>query len=321
MGKDLLEFHPRVTSSEQVTEVVVRGWDYKKKEAAGRPRAGERLVAPRSRPSRPSSPGRSGSRRYVVVDRTLSTQAAVDAAGAFDVGSHRERLRGGAGPGRGNPKLKAGVAVSVRRRRRSVRRQVRHHQHAPRLRPGRLPDRASPCPDARTARSSGWRAAARAAPDRRRHGSTAWSSRSSPATTTLTTSAGSSSSSRGWPTTTSPTGRAVVRSARGRDRGAGLPAGGRTTRSWSRSSSATSADRTWSAGCGTGSTSRASATTCSTTARSSGAGSCRARAIGSPSSTVTAMPGIALITSDDKLKIALKETRCRDPRQVATGRS
>lgn len=112
MGKNLLEFHPRLSSSEQVTEVVVRGWDYKKKEAlVGRAPASASSATLKTKPI--DLARTFGEPTHVVVDRTLSTQGAVDAAAR----SMSDRIGSGfaeaQGLAKGSPKLKAGVAVSV----------------------------------------------------------------------------------------------------------------------------------------------------------------------------------------------------------------
>jgi phage protein D len=111
-GQDLIEFRPRVSSAEQVKEVKVRGWD---------PKAKQVLIgsapASTSSASVPTNPAfmaeKFGSRTYTLVDRPLSTQSQVDAAahaGAVQIGSAAAEAEGLA---RGNPKLKAGQAVSV----------------------------------------------------------------------------------------------------------------------------------------------------------------------------------------------------------------
>ena len=111
-GGDLLEFRPRVSSSEQVKDVKVRGWDPKAKQAViGQAQAGTTSV------QLPATPGdlaqKFGGPTYVAVDHPLSTQREVDAtarAMAEQIGSAVAEAEGVA---RGNPKLRAGAAVSV----------------------------------------------------------------------------------------------------------------------------------------------------------------------------------------------------------------
>lgn len=111
-GTDLLEFRPRVTSAEQVKQVNVRGWDPKRKEAlVGSAPAGTTSA------TLPATPAKMahvfGDPTYASVDRPLSSQAEVDATAkaiAEQIGSAVAEAEGVA---RGNPKLRAGAAVSV----------------------------------------------------------------------------------------------------------------------------------------------------------------------------------------------------------------
>ena len=113
IGQDLLEFRPRITSSEQVKEVEVRGWDPIKKQAvvgsaaAGTTSAklssnpgaaGRHVREPRLRCRRPSRSRRS-------VRSTLPPQSIAERIGSAFAEAD--------GVVRGNPKLRAGTAVSV----------------------------------------------------------------------------------------------------------------------------------------------------------------------------------------------------------------
>jgi len=110
-GQDLLEFRPRVTSSGQVSRVEVRGWDPATKQAVvGTAPAGTTAA---QLPDGPGSlAGRFGSPVLVVEGRYPSQAEADRAAGALaeQVGSAFAEASGIA---RGNPKVKAGAAVSV----------------------------------------------------------------------------------------------------------------------------------------------------------------------------------------------------------------
>lgn len=111
-GSDLLEFRPRVSSSEQVKDVKVRGWDPKGKQAViGSAPAGTTSV---QLPATPAALAEKfGGPTYVAVDHPLSTQREVDAtakAVAEQIGSAAAEAEGVA---RGNPRLKAGSAISV----------------------------------------------------------------------------------------------------------------------------------------------------------------------------------------------------------------
>jgi len=111
-GQDLIAFYPRVTSAEQVKEIKVRGWDPKTKQTlVGSAPAGT------SSASLPSTPGSMaeifGGRTFTVVDRPIPSQSQAEAAAkahADQIGSAAGEAEGVA---RGNPKLKAGQAVSV----------------------------------------------------------------------------------------------------------------------------------------------------------------------------------------------------------------
>src|SRR5215471_6223823 len=111
-GKDLLEFRPRVSSAEQVKDIKVRGWDPKAKQAViGSAPAGTTSV------QLPATPGalaqKFGGPTFTSVDHPLSTQREVDATAkalAEQIGSAVAEAEGVA---RGNPKLRAGTAISV----------------------------------------------------------------------------------------------------------------------------------------------------------------------------------------------------------------
>jgi phage protein D len=110
-GQDLLQFHPRVSSAEQVSQVKVRGWSPKdKKEVIGSAPAGTTSAQVRETPQKLAS---KFARTFALVDRPLGTQREVDAAAkavAEQIGSAHAEAEGVA---RGNPRLKAGVPVSV----------------------------------------------------------------------------------------------------------------------------------------------------------------------------------------------------------------
>jgi phage protein D len=111
-GQELLEFHPRISSAEQVGEVIVRGWDMKGKQAViGR--------SPASATSATLSTGpvelaqTFGGPTFTCVDRPLATQAGVDATARALSERIGSAFAEATGVARGNPKLKAGTAVNV----------------------------------------------------------------------------------------------------------------------------------------------------------------------------------------------------------------
>ncbi len=111
-GRDLLEFRPRVTSSGQVSRVQVRGWDPGAKEGV----VGEADATTTSTDVRDTPADLAavfGNPVLVATERPLRTQAAVDAAAqalAEVVGGVAVEAEGIA---RGNPRIKPDAAVSV----------------------------------------------------------------------------------------------------------------------------------------------------------------------------------------------------------------
>lgn len=110
-GQDLLDFRPRVTSSGQVSRVEVRGWDPATKQAiVGTAQA--RSAAAQLTDDPGSLAGRFGS-PVLVVEGGFPSQAEADRAAealAEQVGSAFAEATGIA---RGNPRVRAGAAVSV----------------------------------------------------------------------------------------------------------------------------------------------------------------------------------------------------------------
>jgi phage protein D len=111
-GKDLLEFRPRVTSSEQVNDVKVRGWDVKRKQAViGSASAGTDSF---QLPATPSAlAGKFGPHTFSEVDHPLTTQSEVDVTAKAVADEISSAVAEAEGVAWGNPKLKAGTAVSI----------------------------------------------------------------------------------------------------------------------------------------------------------------------------------------------------------------
>ena len=111
-GANLLRFHASVTAAEQVEEVQVRGWDVRQKRAVvgtapGATTSATLSVAPAQ------LAGHFGGPTHVTVDVPYGTQAEVDNAAkavAERIASAFAELDGTA---LGNPKLRAGTAVSL----------------------------------------------------------------------------------------------------------------------------------------------------------------------------------------------------------------
>jgi uncharacterized protein involved in type VI secretion and phage assembly len=111
-GKDLLEFRPRVTSSEQVNDVKVRGWDPKAKQTViGSASAGTDSF---QLPATPSAlAGKFGSHTFSEVDHPLTKQSEVDVTAKAVADEISSAVAEAEGVAWGNPKLKAGTAISI----------------------------------------------------------------------------------------------------------------------------------------------------------------------------------------------------------------
>lgn len=112
MGQDLLEFRPRVTSSEQVKEVQVRGWDPARKDkVVGVAPAAASSAQLKMTPSNLAE--RFGSPTFVSVDRPLASQSAADGAATALAEQIGTAFAEAIGVARGNPLLRAGKPFSV----------------------------------------------------------------------------------------------------------------------------------------------------------------------------------------------------------------
>ena len=136
-GTDLVRFRSVVTSAEQVKEVQVRGWDVARKTAlvgtAPAKTESAQLSGPGVAP--PELAKTFGDPVYVATDVPYRGQSEVDAAAK----ALSEQIAGAfaefEGTARGNPKIRAGTAIAIDNLGRAVRRQVRGHLLAARLRP------------------------------------------------------------------------------------------------------------------------------------------------------------------------------------------
>ncbi|MGH9179798.1 MAG: VgrG-related protein, partial [Acidimicrobiales bacterium] len=112
LGSNLEWFRPRVTAGEQVKEAQVRGWDpITKQKVVGSATASTTSASVALGPAELARAF--GDPTYVCVDLPLATQAEADAAAAAlieQIGSVHCEADGIA---QGNPKLRAGTAVSV----------------------------------------------------------------------------------------------------------------------------------------------------------------------------------------------------------------
>jgi phage protein D len=111
-GDDLIEFHPRVTSAEQVSTVNVRGWDPDQKQAVvGSASAATVAATLQDDPS--TLAGTFGGPTFTLVDRPLPQQAMADGAASSAAEIIAGAFAEADGIALGNPKLKAGSTVSV----------------------------------------------------------------------------------------------------------------------------------------------------------------------------------------------------------------
>ncbi len=112
LGQDLLEFRPRVTSAQQVGDVKVRGWDPIQKQALiGSAQAGTTSVNLQDTPG--SLAGMFGSPTFVAHNRPLDNQGQVDAAAAAIAEQIGSAIAEAEGMARGIPQLKAGTPVNI----------------------------------------------------------------------------------------------------------------------------------------------------------------------------------------------------------------
>lgn len=111
-GTELVGFSPRVTSFGQVTEARVRGWDTKaKKVLVGTAPARTKSATLAWKPDRMAATF--GTPVHVGVNRALASQAEVDAAAKADAEHIASAAYGAEAVAVGDPKLRAGVAVTV----------------------------------------------------------------------------------------------------------------------------------------------------------------------------------------------------------------
>jgi phage protein D/phage baseplate assembly protein gpV len=112
-GRDLLRFRAVVTSAEQVKEVEVRGWDVASKAAlkATKPAATTSAQLGGTTPSKLAQTF--GDPTYVATDVPYRTQAEVDGAAAALAEAIAGAFAEFEGVARGNPKLRAGQAISI----------------------------------------------------------------------------------------------------------------------------------------------------------------------------------------------------------------
>jgi uncharacterized protein involved in type VI secretion and phage assembly len=112
LGADLEAFRPRVSSAEQVKQVEVRSWDAKRKRALVATAPADTKAASLS--TTPAQlAGQFGGPTYVSVDVPFETQAECEAAAKSIAEQIASAFAEAEAVARGNPRLRAGVSVSV----------------------------------------------------------------------------------------------------------------------------------------------------------------------------------------------------------------
>ena len=113
LGTDLLRFRSVVTSAEQVTQVQARGWDLAQKRpfVATAPAKTTSAELPTITPV--DLAAKFGSPVYVATDVAYRTQAEVDGAAKSLAAEIAGAFAEFEGVARGNPKLRAGTAITV----------------------------------------------------------------------------------------------------------------------------------------------------------------------------------------------------------------
>jgi phage protein D len=115
-GEELQEFSPRLSVAEQVTEVVVRGWDPKRKEEiTGRAGSGDERSRMGGQETGAALAKRvAGSVQEVMVDHPLSSPEEADAIARAVLNRLALDLVTGDGTCMGNPQIRAGTVVELR---------------------------------------------------------------------------------------------------------------------------------------------------------------------------------------------------------------
>ena len=113
LGKDLLRFRSLITAAEQVKEVQARGWDLAQKKALVATSPAKTASAELATYTPAGIAEKFGDPVYVATDVAYRTQAEVDGVAA----AIAEQIAGAfaefEGVARGNPKLRAGAAISI----------------------------------------------------------------------------------------------------------------------------------------------------------------------------------------------------------------
>ncbi len=112
-GRDLLRFRAVVTSTEQVKQVEVRGWDVASKKALISTHPATTTTAQLAGTTPADLAHAFGDPTYVATDVPFRTQAEVDSAAAALADQIAGAFAEFEGVARGNPKVRAGAAISI----------------------------------------------------------------------------------------------------------------------------------------------------------------------------------------------------------------
>ncbi|VAW40763.1 hypothetical protein MNBD_CHLOROFLEXI01-379 [hydrothermal vent metagenome] len=115
LGRDIIEFTPRLTTLSQVSEVTVQGWDVKKKKAiVGTASMGKELTKMGGKTAGPKATnGAFGKSTLPIVKSPVATQAEADEMALGQYNEMALNYISGEGFCYGRPDLKAGTVVSI----------------------------------------------------------------------------------------------------------------------------------------------------------------------------------------------------------------
>jgi phage protein D len=113
-GLDLASFRPRLTVSEQVTEVVVKGWDPKKKEAiVGKSTTGSLYPNIGLSKNGGKYAGEFGASKQTIVDHPVHSQAEANAIAKARLDELSGSFVEAEGRARGRPEIRAGKRIKL----------------------------------------------------------------------------------------------------------------------------------------------------------------------------------------------------------------
>lgn len=114
-GSDILEMYPRLTTMSQVGEVVVQGWDVKKKEAiVGTATVGDEAATMNGTTSGPKTTNTAfGKSTFAYVDRPVFSKAEADQIALSQFNKAALAYIDGDGLCYGRPDLKAGTVITI----------------------------------------------------------------------------------------------------------------------------------------------------------------------------------------------------------------